>query len=230
LRPISYWCSDSKQGSYSYFFFDGRDSQNGLQRHEHLIHSLLWQFCEQLDTLPEELDNLYCQCGFGLRQPSSEHLQSALLRILQLFQDAYIIIDALDECSERGKLLEWIDDVSRAKVRQVHLLATSRHEQVIETRLRPLSLSFLCLEGDFIDGDIATYLDFVLRDNQDLKAWNRDADICQKVKTSLLQGAQGMYGGSIEITSFAFDISALQVPMGSPPTRGAAGLPESAPG
>jgi hypothetical protein len=194
IENISHWCNGSTQQAYAYFFFDGRDSQKGLQRHEHLIRSLIWQFSEQYDPLPKALNDLYDQCSSGVRQPSLKCLHNTLLLILDGFHHAYLIVDALDECTERSKLLDWIDEITQWRVGKLHLLATSRQERDIETRLELLGPSSLCLEGESVDLDIATYLDWMLRDKQGPKAWNRDGHIRDKIKTSLLQGAQGMYG------------------------------------
>jgi hypothetical protein len=139
------------------------------------------------------LTDLYDQCSSGLRQPSLKSLHNTLLLILDGFRHAYLIVDALDECTERSKLLDWIDEIAQWKVGKLHLLATSRQERDIETRLESLGPSSLCLEGESVDLDIAIYLDWMLRDEQEPKLWNRDVYIRDKIKTSLLQGAQGMY-------------------------------------
>ena len=79
------------------------------------------------------------------------------------------------------------------KAGKLHFLATSRQERDIEIRLLSLQPLTICLEGESVDQDIATYLDQMLQDNEESTAWNVDVDIRHKVKMSLLQGAQGMY-------------------------------------
>jgi hypothetical protein len=176
--------------AYGYFFFDGRDSQKGLQRLEHLIISLIWQFSERYDTLPMALNDLYDTCSSGARRPSIESLHRTLLLVLDGVYHAYLIIDALDECTERNKLLKWIDTIARWKVGKLHLLATSRQEPDIQKVLRSLDPILTCLEGEFVERDIVSYLDWMLRADQERKAW--DHDTRNKIKASLLQGAQGM--------------------------------------
>ncbi|KDR66752.1 hypothetical protein GALMADRAFT_80448, partial [Galerina marginata CBS 339.88] len=61
----------------AYFFFDARDSQAALQRHENLIRSLISQFTYQRGGIPTELANLYKLCG-DHQQPSINQLQDSL--------------------------------------------------------------------------------------------------------------------------------------------------------
>ena len=185
-------CCTSEQQAYGYFFFDSRDAQQGLQRHEDLLPSLIWQFSQQCDGFPVALNNLYDECNSGVQPPSSESLQRTLLLILESFRDTYVIVDALDECSDRIRLLNWIKEIVGWKVGKLHLLVTSRQERDIETRLLSLQPFSICLEGEFVDLDIAMYLDLMLQDNEDSTAWNVDVHMRDKVKMSLQQGAQGM--------------------------------------
>ena len=60
-------------------------------------------------------------------------------------------------------------------------------------KLQPLGPVSICLEGESVDLDIATFLDRMLQDNEEPAAWNEDEHVCDRVKTSLLTGAQGMY-------------------------------------
>ena len=117
-----------------------------------------------------------------------------LLTVLSGFCNAYLIVDALDECTEQNELLDWIEEITLRKNGNVHLLVTSRQEREIEIRLQSLSPNRICLEKESVGQDIAMYLDWELRDDQQWKSWNRDARIRDKVRTALLQGAQGMYG------------------------------------
>src|SRR5258708_29812654 len=90
----------------AYFFFDGRDSQRELQLHNKLIRSLISQFSHQRGGTPTELADLYKRCG-DHQQPSVKQLQNTLRDILDGFSRAYIVIDALDECTDREKTLIW---------------------------------------------------------------------------------------------------------------------------
>ena len=92
----------------AYFFFDGRDLQTDLQLHNGLIRSLISQFSHQRGGTPTELADLYKRCG-DHHQPSVHQLQNTLRDILDGFLRAYIIIDALDECTDREKTLIWVN-------------------------------------------------------------------------------------------------------------------------
>jgi len=164
-----------------------------LQRHEDLLRSLIWQFSRRHNDLPAALHSLYDQCDHAGIQPSLASLHSTLLLILDSFRDAYVIVDALDECTDRVKLLNWIKEVTHWKVGKLHLLLTSRQERDIEVKLQPLEPISICLEGESVDLDIATYLDRMLQDNEEPAAWNEDEHVRDSVKTSLQTGAQGMY-------------------------------------
>jgi hypothetical protein len=210
--------------AYAYFFFDGRDSQNGLQRVGHLITSLIWQFSKRYDILPTALNRLYDDSGSGSRRPSMESLQKTLLLILDGIHHAYLIIDALDECTERNELLGWIDEMVHWKDGKLHLLATSRPEPEIRKVLRSLDPILVCLEGEFVERDITLYLDWILQDDKKWKAW--DYDTRDKIKTSLMQGAQGMYV-PVYISFIIYISYPVQVPMGSAPTGRTSTLSES---
>ena len=135
IEDISHLCCTAEQQACGYFFFDGRDAQQGLQRHEDLLRSLVWQFSQRCDGFPAALNNLYDECNSGVQPPSLESLQRTLLLILDSFCDVYVIVDALDECSDRIKLLNWIKEIAGWKVGKLHFMATSRPEREIEIRL-----------------------------------------------------------------------------------------------
>ena len=104
-----------------------------------------------------------------------------------------MIIDALDECVDQIKLLDWVKEMNRWKVGKLHFLVTSRPERDIESRLQSLGPISICLEGESVNLDIAMYLDRIMEDKKGTKAWNHDAHIRNIVRTSLLQGAHGRY-------------------------------------
>ena len=176
----------------AYFFFDGRDSQKELQLHDQLIRSLIWQFSLKYGNgVAKVLADLYFHCGNGYQQPSLDNLCKVLQRILGGFNSAYIILDALDECSERDKVLDWVQTVilHKNKNLRLHLITTSRPEKEIDDKLS----SYHCVDLVKTSGNhnIVAYVDYQLQNDSDLQKW--DQKIQDKIKSTLIKQADGMY-------------------------------------
>jgi hypothetical protein len=168
--------------------------------------------------MPKAICALFNQCGSGARQPSVESLQSALLLVLRQFHSAYLIIDALDECTNRLELLEWLKEIMCCKIGRFHVFAASREDVDIKNGLMKLSPISICLGGDSVNTDIAAYLDWMILPDPEQKTWRDCADTRNEVKTSLTRGAQGMYVPAwIQFTGQMAD-AVLKVSMGCPPT------------
>src|ERR1700727_936745 len=124
------YCQSDPAFALGYFYFDFRDPAK--QGYENLVRSLIEQFAGRGTGTPESLRTLFSQHRDGARQPTVKVLVEALREIVCGFQQTYIIVDALDECSEREKLLVLIEDIMGWKLSTLHILATSRKEQDIE--------------------------------------------------------------------------------------------------
>ena len=174
----------------AYFFFDGRDSQKELQLHDKLIRSLIWQFSLKCGNgVPKVLAGLYSHCGNGYLQPSLDDLHKVLQKILGGFNSAYIILDALDECSERDKVLDWVETVimhNNGNLR-LHLIATSRPEKDINDEFHSYHCVDLAKASE--NHDIEAYLDHQLR-----TGWQKwPPEIQNEIKSTLRKQADGMY-------------------------------------
>ena len=185
IEEILQNCAGKTTFSCAYFFFDNRNGQADLSKHEKMLRSIICQLSQQSTGIPPPLMETY---GGGHQQPSVASLQLTLERIVEGFEHVYIVLDALDECTDRQKLLAWIDDIFRRKCGNVHILLSSRLEADIEERFGCLdSLSRVSLAGSSADTDIATYLDAML---SKMVRW--DAQTRVRVRSVLLDGADGM--------------------------------------
>ena len=176
----------------AYFFFDGRDSQKDFQLHDKLIRSLIWQFSLKCEgRVPKVLVNLYAHCGNGHQEPTLDNLQNVLQRILHGFSSTFIILDALDECVEREKLLDWIQTFVLQKDTDLglHLIVTSRPEQEIEQKFK--SYHYLDLAEESVNHDLVAYVDYQLQNDSDLQKW--DFETQEQIKLRLMEQADGMY-------------------------------------
>ena len=156
------------------------------------MRSLIWQFSLKCkDRVPKVLVDLYVCCGNGHQEPTLGELQNTLQRILGGFSSAFIILDALDECTEREKLLNWIHTVILGKDMNLglHLIVTSRPEQEIEDKFK--SYHYLDLLEESQNHDLVAYLDYQLQNDSDLQKWNSDTQ--DHIKFTLMKQADGMY-------------------------------------
>ena len=139
--------------------------------------------------MPKVLADLYFHCGRGYQQPSLDDLHNVLEMILGGFDSAYIILDALDECSERDKVLDWVQAVILYKNLRLHLITTSRPEKEIIDKFE----SYHCIDLVEASGDhnIVAYIHNQLHNDSDWDKWGQE--IHNEVKSTLIKQADGMY-------------------------------------
>ena len=186
-------CHDNASMVTAYFYFDFNDTQK--QDPELMLRSLLTQLLQRLSTMPKGVDALFSACNNGQRQPSSHALLEVIRQVMQQFTYVYVVLDALDECTQRPELMDALETMARWQLDSVHLLMTSRKERDIESSLEGYieEEDTICLQRDVVDRDIQLYVQQRLSDDKALTKWNKDAVIRQEIETALMDGARGMY-------------------------------------
>ena len=137
------------------------------------------------DGIPATLVDLY---GRGQEQPSTRALEDTLQRILDGFHSAYIIIDSLDECTERDKVLKWIKKIDSQNMSNLHMVIASRPEQDIGDVVgRLANVRSVDMAGGAVNNDIETYIE------QQVSGTDWDEGTRERVKEALMNDAQEMY-------------------------------------
>lgn len=189
MEDIKDYCSKpTSRSTYAYFFFDGRNSQAEFQHHGKAVSSFIWQLCHRRPLIPSSLKWLY---GTDLERESKtvKRLQLALKKLIEEFNDdVYIIIDSLDECSERTALLAWIAELSRHKVGRLHLLVTSRPEHNIRTRLEAIHKISVDMEESRVSQDLKKFVDEKIQESFELRKLATLTDI----GTAVMVDSNGM--------------------------------------
>ena len=182
--------SNAKKGSIglAYFYCDISD---GKKRNvtdilsSSILHLLSWKPSNQ-----SLLDKTYEDCLQGLSIPSDDKLQEALRQLICGFDTTYILIDALDECSDWEEILEFIESLHKWDLWQCHLLVTSRKEQQIVESIMAMKPMEVDMSQMPVDNDIEKYIDSMLYSSVELKKWKpKEKDL---IKEGLLGKAKGM--------------------------------------
>lgn len=170
------------------FFFDFSDSRK--QTLEDLLRSLAAQLYYTGKEATEKLDDLFASHGSG-QQPDTKALQGCIDAMIEARGDASIIIDALDECTEWQKVLQWLERSTSSRAR---ILITGRPEQELKTGLFRLFGKQNCISLDkkAIDADIWSYVDAELEKRPSFVDMNLSPDVLDLMRDKIGNGADGM--------------------------------------
>lgn len=155
-----------------------------------LIRSLIVQLLAQDPHIPESLQSAYTRSQNGQNKLSIQELTALLRQMVTAFNSTYILLDALDECTDRKDLLEFIQVLRDWKIDNLHILATSRAEKDIAKSLEPLVTCQLCIQSALVDADIRILVLDRLSTDPSLKKW--PVDVQEEIKDALTEGANGM--------------------------------------
>ncbi|KAG7288157.1 hypothetical protein NEMBOFW57_007682 [Staphylotrichum longicolle] len=115
------------------FFFDFSDKNK--QHLDDLLRSLAFQLYLQCSDARERLDALFTRCNIGQTQPTTAALSCTIQEMMQRSSKVLIVLDALDESVTRTELLGWMRTLASPDLTHVHVVATSRREQELESGL-----------------------------------------------------------------------------------------------
>jgi hypothetical protein len=186
-------CHNNARVVTAYFYFDFNDAQK--QDLELMLRSLLCQLLRCTVVIPNSVNALFSSCENGSRQPSLHELLDVARQVAQGFAHVYVVLDALDECSQRSELMDMLETVAGWQLDNLHLLMTSRKERDIERSLESYveEKDAVCLQRDIVDKDIQRYVQQRLHDDKGLAKWNKNAAVRQEIEAALMGGACGMY-------------------------------------
>lgn len=171
-----------------YFYFDFRDQ--GKQTHRSLITSLLSQLSTAKGGIQRIIYDLYARKDQGRQQPHVTELEDALQSVIKNISKTYLILDALDECSDREALLPFIRSLVEQAMGSLNVLVLSRREEDIEHTLNPLSEHQVRLESSLVSPDISLHVQDRL--NSDFRFLRWPPELRNEVSQILVQKAHGM--------------------------------------
>src|SRR5260370_5815629 len=143
---------DAGQASMAYFYFDFRDINK--QHWRDLVPSLLTQLSSRSGPRCDILSRLYSEHEDGTQQPNDDALKRCLIEMLTLpdQRPIYLIMDALDECSNvsgipspRDRVLRLVKELVDLQIPTLRICVTSRPEFEIRDVLDPLTSLQVCL-------------------------------------------------------------------------------------
>ena len=181
IREIGYVC-EAGLASMAYYYFDFRDTQK--QHRRGLLSSLLFQLSSKFDACYHIFSRLYLDHNEGTRQPSDGALFDCLTEMLKVQGQStmYLIIDALDECSNfsgmptaREKVLDLLQDLVSLRLPNVHICVSSRPEFDIRTSLEPLASFRMLLDDESGQkADISGYIELVVHSDRRMRIWSAE--------------------------------------------------------
>ena len=162
--------------------------------------SLLSQLAAKTDSCYKILSQLYSDSVTGIGRPDSSALTECIKHMLSLPGQGpiYIIIDALDECSDisgipspREEVLDLIEELVNLNHPNVRLCVASRPEIDIRGALEPLNpLQISLHDEDGQKNDIMQYIKSVVRSDRKMRNWREEDKVL--VIDTLSDKAAGM--------------------------------------
>ena len=152
----------------AFFYFTFND--NSKQDASSMIRSLLLQLSTQLQDNHTDLMNLYQSYKLGLPPPVI--LLEYLRRLIQRFNQVYMLLDALDESPRTGPrefVLNALETVRSWNIAHLHLFVTSREELDIEESLGLSINQQINMKNKGIDEDIANFIEGQLHEDRRLR-------------------------------------------------------------
>ncbi len=175
------------------FFFDFRDKDK--QQLDNLLRSLAFQLYSQCADAQKDLDTLFTSCDDGRKQPATLSLSRTVHGMMQHPQKLQIILDALDECVTRAELLDWMKTLAGPDLTHVHVVATSRREEELESSLGGWIQDDdrIPIDKDSVNKDIRSYVKARLQRSEDFRRrWASMPSVLEEIESAIEGRADGM--------------------------------------
>jgi hypothetical protein len=107
-----------------------------------------------------------------------------------MFDDVFVVIDALDECTTTVELMDFLENVIQWKHMSLHLLVTSRRVVEIIEVLEGSIDAGQSLAVPNVDEDIKLHVSQILQKDKSFTRW--DQETLLEIDKVLTEGEHGM--------------------------------------
>ena len=166
----------------AFFYCDFREEQKTQLRG--LLSSLLFQLCNQSNSYHDILSVFYATHDHGMQSPTDDKLLRCFKNLLELPGQApiYLIIDALDECSDssslpspREEVLNLLEELAESRLTNLRICVTSRPETDIKLILEPLARHSISIHDETGQmEDIENYIRSVVNTDPKYRRWKEE--------------------------------------------------------
>jgi hypothetical protein len=175
------------------FFFNFNDMSK--QTVDSMLRSLAFQLYQDGIGAAGLLDASYQAHQDGCDQPATRTLEDVVCKMLAVQKKCSTVLDALDESTTRGELLQWMKDVmSTPELGHVQLIYTGRPESEFLRDIPPLIGAQNCLQLDkqAVNADIRSWVTAQLSQRRDFQEKPLSQDLLARIRSKVGDGADGM--------------------------------------
>ncbi|KAI3532766.1 hypothetical protein CSPX01_13226 [Colletotrichum filicis] len=178
-----------------FFFCDYKNETT--QSPVNILGGLAYQLAIQSEKAYSMLEEYYLELhpDKGLpRSPNTEDLGRTILRMFQVFDHTYIVVDGLDECGDHAEeVVEALCDIAENSD-ELSMALLSRDEDDIQRHLRDSEKKFINIEIAAHTDDITEFLTSEIeRRIRSRKLVFEDLSLKAEILESLVTGAHGMF-------------------------------------
>ncbi|KAJ9300709.1 hypothetical protein DTO271G3_1873 [Paecilomyces variotii] len=175
------------------FFFDFRDINK--QTVDKMTRSLIMQLYTASDISRGELEGLFSKCNNGRHQPPKKALFDTLVKMLNCGTKIRVVIDALDECNERGEFIKWAKRLIALSDIKTSFIFTSRQEEDITSGLkRCISKDdWMYIQQGPVDEDIRSYTRGIIHGDNEFRRWRSRPSMLESIEVEIMKKANGMF-------------------------------------
>ncbi|KAF9056915.1 hypothetical protein BDP27DRAFT_1454269 [Rhodocollybia butyracea] len=96
-----------------YYYFDNCDNSQARTNARGLLQSLLLQMATRSGGVHPALHELYTKCTEGLMEPTTAELSATLEVVSKDLSSVFLVLDAMDECSEAFDVLKHLAQLKK---------------------------------------------------------------------------------------------------------------------
>ncbi|KAI4249345.1 MAG: hypothetical protein L6R42_009040, partial [Xanthoria sp. 1 TBL-2021] len=175
VEKLADLCSHDKDYALAYFYFAFDD--------------------QAFQNVEDCVETLYIKCSEGRLEPTPptyDMLREMLRQLFGCFNQVFIVLDALDECTERHDLILALEEMAGWQNSESHLLTTSRKELELEECMNTLTKEAdrIGIQGMPVEADISSYVLGRLRTDRRLKRWHKP-ELEKEIAMTLTSKAHG---------------------------------------
>ena len=173
------------QGALAFYYFDFTNDVK--TKTLSCLRSIVLQLAEQTaDTTSLQA----LQRTYAMGTPPIQEFLDVLKSILCKHVRVYIVVDALDECTDQEELFDLLNSIRDWKLEGLSILITSRDEPDIRECVHPAPEQEIRLRNSAIDNDLRLLVVETLQKDKKLQIWS---DIFPEIEEALTSGAHGMF-------------------------------------